>query len=159
MRIPIFFLFFMICNLVKSQTEIDFFNEFLLGGEAKKYTKNISTSKIARLCKITVNYQADKADTLNVEIVEFYKNGIQKNYTNYYKNEIMRSSFKYRGRRFISGSYYDWIIEEGDTMVNRSIQMFQYKKTKKLKFLQGEIIGTMNTKRLIQQFIIIKRKI
>lgn len=133
MRIPIFFVFFLINGFVKSQTEIYFFNEFLLGGDKKKYTKIITTNKVAKLSKITVNYQDDKVDTVNVEMAEVFKNGVTKNYINYFKNGIMASNFKYRGRRFLSGSYNYWIIEDGDTMVNKSLRMFKYKKNQKIE--------------------------
>lgn len=133
MRITIFFVFFVINGLVKSQTQIYFFNEFLLGGDKKKYTKIITTNKVAKLSKITVNYKDDKADTVNVEMAEVYKNGVTINYINCFKNGIMASNFKYHGRRFLSGSYNYWIIEEGDTMVNKSLRMFKYKKHQKIE--------------------------
>ncbi len=123
----------MINGLVKSQTQIYFFNEFLLGGDKKKYTKIITSNKVTKLSKITVNYQDDKADTAHVEMAEVFKNGVTKNYINYFNNGIMASNFKYHGRRFISGSYNYWIIEEGDTMVNKSLRMFKYKKNQKIE--------------------------
>ncbi len=125
----------MICSLVKSQTEINFFNEFLLGGEAKNNTKIISINKVATLSKITVDYQETTPDTSEIEEFEYYKNGFQKKYnmTDYQSNYIYRANYNYRAKKYLGGSsLYQKIVDE-DTMVISFSKLYKYENNMKVK--------------------------
>ena len=106
----------MINGLVKSQTQIIFFNEFLLGGENNNYTKTISKNKVASMRRLTTTFNGNISDTSSIEVIEFYRNGIEKGTfdIDYVNNYIFKQKYKYRGAKFLSSNASFQTIEEGD---------------------------------------------
>ena len=135
MRILLFFVFFMINGLVKSQTQIIFFNEFLLGGENNNYTKTISKNKVASMRRLTTTFNGNISDTSSIEVIEFYRNGIEKGTfdIDYVNNYIFKQKYKYRGAKFLSSNASFQTIEEGDTILLSYSRIYKYKRNLRVR--------------------------
>lgn len=125
----------MIYSSVKSQTEIDFFNNLLLNDDPNVLDEVFSNNKVASMTRLTCNFNRNISDTSSIEIFEFYKNGIKKRYSSfdYVNNEIDKKNYKYRGTKFLNSNSSFQKTDAGDTILLSYSRIYKYKRNLRVK--------------------------